>query len=282
MEETHRLKDNYAMDLKTKMVGALTEVDSEMRVRLIGAMNKGADSEGGSKESSTSELDRSADSTIDAIPEDHEQWLYRVLKSGQGSMDGKLDLMKSERAGRLKASEKYWHEGFGLIASGEAEDNEVAKMNNACAQSYQAVNQIPRQGISVSAVNFNPPRVENHNGSFVDDALLSEHKMSDVSFFKATVNPEAPGHLMKAEEDVLEPCMALAEGDEGIVGYVEVGKDVEERVGVNCPYKHKGTEEAQETAAEVIRGRQRLPAPRQKYNFALSKVVEMDQMERFF
>ena len=40
MEETHRLKDNYAMDLKTKMVGALTEVDSEMRVRLINRSNE--------------------------------------------------------------------------------------------------------------------------------------------------------------------------------------------------------------------------------------------------
>ena len=62
-----------SLDLKTKMIEALTEGGSETRVRLIGALTKGADPEGGSEESSESELDLSNDSIIDAIPEDHQQ-----------------------------------------------------------------------------------------------------------------------------------------------------------------------------------------------------------------
>lgn len=118
-----------SLDLKTKMIEALTEGGSETRVRLIGALTKGADPEGGSEESSESELDLSNDSIIDAIPEDHQQWLYRVSKGRQGSEEDKLNLMRSDRAGRTKALEKYSHEGFAV--EGDRVNHALLRAHNA-------------------------------------------------------------------------------------------------------------------------------------------------------
>ena len=35
-----------------------------------------------------------------------------------------------------------------------------------------------------------------------------------------------PGHILRAEDEVLEPCMALTGGVEGVMGYVRLEKDV--------------------------------------------------------
>ena len=113
----------------THWIEALTEGGSETRVRLIGALTKGADPEGGSEESSESELDLSNDSIIDAIPEDHQQWLYRVSKGRQGSEEDKLNLMRSDRAGRTKALEKYSHEGFAV--EGDRVNHALLRAHNA-------------------------------------------------------------------------------------------------------------------------------------------------------
>jgi hypothetical protein len=43
----------------------------------------------------------------------------------------------------------------------------------------QAICRIPKQGIEMSAVNFNSPRVENHDAPFVDDILLSQQSTAD-------------------------------------------------------------------------------------------------------
>ena len=96
---------------------------------MIGALTKGADPEGGSEESSESELDLSNDSTIDAIPDDHQQWLYRVSKGRQGSKDAELDLARSDRAGRMSTSEKYSHEGFAV---------EADRVNHALLKAHNA------------------------------------------------------------------------------------------------------------------------------------------------
>ena len=68
--------------VQSKVTRVLSKVAKMIpkRVRLIGALTKDADPEGGSEESPESELDLSNDSIIDAIPEDYQQWLYRVSK----------------------------------------------------------------------------------------------------------------------------------------------------------------------------------------------------------
>jgi hypothetical protein len=118
-------------EVQSKVTCVLSKVVEVIpgRVRLIGALTKGADPEGGSEESSESELDLSNDSIIDAIPDDHQQWLYRVSKGRQGSKNAELDLARSDRAGRMRTSEKYSHEGFAV--EGDRVNHALLKAHNA-------------------------------------------------------------------------------------------------------------------------------------------------------
>jgi hypothetical protein len=121
-----RPKTNCAL---SKVTESSQMEEDTIRVRLIGALTKGADPEEGSEESSESELERSNDSVIDAIPEDHQQWLFRVSKGRQGSKDAALNLTRSDRAGRMRVSEKYSHEGFAV--EGDRVNHVLLKAHNA-------------------------------------------------------------------------------------------------------------------------------------------------------
>ena len=55
-------------------------------------------------------------------------------------------------------------------------------------------------------------------------------KMSGVSFFKAAVNPGAPGHLLRAEDDVAETCLhpdLLCPSGYSLVDYVATMLDIQ-------------------------------------------------------
>ena len=55
--------------------------------------------------------------------------MYKVSKGRQGSKDVELNLARSDRAGRMRVSEKYLHEGFAV--EGDRVNHALLKAHNA-------------------------------------------------------------------------------------------------------------------------------------------------------